>query len=53
MSIIHFLNVKNGDCSIIEHTSGNVSVIDICNGNDRVYEHIEKISVAENAKLEC
>ena len=27
----HFLNVKNGDCSIIEHGSGNVSVIDVCN----------------------
>ena len=34
MSIIHFLNVRNGDCSIIEHTSGRVSVIDICNGNE-------------------
>ena len=34
MSIIHFLNVKNGDCSIIEHTSGRISVIDICNGNE-------------------
>ena len=31
MSTIHFLNVKNGDCSIIEHDSGNVSIIDICN----------------------
>lgn len=27
----HFLNVKNGDCSIIEHGSGHVSVIDVCN----------------------
>lgn len=27
----HFLNVKDGDCSIIEHGSGNVSVIDVCN----------------------
>ncbi len=31
MSTIHFLNVKNGDCSIIKHDSGNVSIIDICN----------------------
>lgn len=31
MSKFHFLNVKNGDCSIIEHNSGHVSVIDICN----------------------
>jgi len=27
----HFLNVKQGDCSIIEHASGHVSVIDVCN----------------------
>ena len=27
----HFLNVKEGDCSIIEHGSGNVSIIDVCN----------------------
>ena len=34
MGTIHFLNVKNGDCSVIQHSSGRVSVIDICNGND-------------------
>ena len=31
MSTIHFLNVKEGDCSIIEHNTGHVSVIDVCN----------------------
>lgn len=31
MSRLHFLNVKNGDCSIIEHNSGHVTMIDICN----------------------
>lgn len=30
---IHFLNVGNGDCTIIEHQTGKISVIDICNGN--------------------
>lgn len=30
---IHFLNVLNGDCTFIEHETGRVSVIDICNGN--------------------
>ena len=30
---VHFLNVMEGDCSIIEHDSGRVTVIDICNGN--------------------
>ena len=31
MSVIHFLNVKNGDCSIIQHNSGHISVVDVCN----------------------
>ncbi len=31
MEAIHFLNVNNGDCSIIEHNSGRVTVIDVCN----------------------
>lgn len=33
MAKIHFLNVDEGDCSIIEHDNGNVSMIDICCGN--------------------
>ena len=33
MGVVHFLNVGQGDCSIIQHSSGWVSVIDICNGN--------------------
>ena len=31
MSTIHFLNVQAGDCSIIKHNSGRVTVIDVCN----------------------
>ncbi|MDP9315440.1 MAG: hypothetical protein M3R24_32030 [Chloroflexota bacterium] len=31
MPVVHFLNVKNGDCSVIQHGSGHVSVIDVCN----------------------
>lgn len=31
MALIHFLNVKQGDCSIIEHNTGHVTVIDVCN----------------------
>lgn len=30
MSVIHFLNVQNGDCNIIEHNSERISVIDVC-----------------------
>ncbi len=33
MSKVHFLNVGNGSCSIIQHASGRVSMIDICNGS--------------------
>ena len=33
MTRVHFLNVGDGDCSIIEHDSGRVSMIDICKGN--------------------
>jgi competence protein ComEC len=31
---IHFLNVGHGDCTIIEHASGRISMIDINNGDD-------------------
>jgi len=34
MALIHFLNVKQGDCSIIEHNSGRVTVIDVCNARE-------------------
>lgn len=33
MARVHFLNVRNGACSIIEHNSGRVTMIDICGGN--------------------
>lgn len=33
MARVHFLNVGKGDCSIIEHGSGRVTMIDICSGN--------------------
>ena len=39
MGIIHFLNVKNGDCSIIQHATGRVSVIDVCNAGRVTSEH--------------
>lgn len=35
MPTVHFLNVGKGDCSIIQHGSERVSVIDICNGRTR------------------
>src|SRR5689334_13757946 len=30
---IHFLNVGHGDCTIIEHASGNLTMIDINNAD--------------------
>ena len=34
MARIHFLNVLDGDCNIIQHDSGRVSVIDVSNAYD-------------------
>jgi beta-lactamase superfamily II metal-dependent hydrolase len=31
MAVIHFLNVKEGDCSVIQHYSGHITVVDVCN----------------------
>ncbi|XKT74203.1 MAG: ComEC/Rec2 family competence protein [Patescibacteria group bacterium UBA2163] len=31
MGVVHFLNVKDGDCHVIQHPLGHVSVIDVCN----------------------
>lgn len=33
MGIVHFLNVKDGDCHIIQHPSGHTTVIDVCNAS--------------------
>lgn len=34
MATIHYLNVKNGDCSIIQHNDRKVSVIDVNNADE-------------------
>lgn len=31
MATLHFLNVKQGDCSVVCHKSGHTTVIDVCN----------------------
>jgi competence protein ComEC len=33
MGIFHYLNVNDGDCTVIEHPSGNVTVMDVCNAS--------------------
>lgn len=51
----HFLNVKEGACSIVEHASGRFSVIDICNGNEapEVITEDEEIVNADFNKVSC
>src|ERR1700730_6130391 len=34
MGIVHFLNVKNGDCSVIQHATGHVTVMDVFNASE-------------------
>lgn len=46
MARIHFINVHPGDCTVIEHASGRVSMVDICDGN---IETIDKIPFEESA----
>lgn len=48
MATLHFLNVKQGDCSIIQHNSGRVTVIDVCNAKpltqeDQIVERLDGI----------
>lgn len=31
MPQVHFLNVRDGDCNVIQHVNGHVTVIDVCN----------------------
>lgn len=33
MTTIHFLNVGHGDCTIIEHATGNITIVDINNSD--------------------
>lgn len=34
MDIIHFLDVGQGDCSVIQHRSGRITMIDVCNARN-------------------
>lgn len=49
MAIIHFLNVLEGDCNIIQHETGRTTVIDISNGHND-YDTAEEIAV-KNSEL--
>lgn len=47
MGVFHFLNVKEGDCSIIKHASGHTTVFDVCNAykEDLITASSDKLSV--------
>ena len=49
MASVHFLNVAPGDCTIIRHASGRVSMIDICDGN--IEEQVIKADLAEARRM--
>ncbi len=52
MSVIHFLNVLEGDCNIIQHDSDRVTVIDVSNAyNDIDTEEEKKVKASEMRKL--
>jgi competence protein ComEC len=53
MPRIHFLNVKEGDCSIIQHYSGHVTVIDVCNAKsiDLIDEMVTKSLAAKESGI--
>lgn len=38
MGVLHFLNVSDGDCTVIEHGSGRVTVLDVNNASIPVKE---------------
>lgn len=43
MAIVHFLNVKDGDCSVIQHVNGRVTVIDVNNAKKPEPKTIERL----------
>ena len=51
MSVIHFLNVLEGDCNIIQHDSGRISVIDVCNAYNDDDTPAEKAVQAYKKKI--
>lgn len=48
MALIHFLNVLEGDCNIIQHDSGRLSVMDVSNAyNDEDTEEEKKVKASK------
>lgn len=51
MATIHFLNVKQGDCSLIEHNSGHNTLIDVCNAKPYDAEAAARTAVVAKREL--
>lgn len=49
MPVVHFLNVNQGDCSVIEHTSEHITVIDVCNAR-KTNLLLEKLMASQAAE---
>lgn len=49
MAKVHLLNVSPGDCTVIEHASGRVTMMDICGGNQRLEENVRKAAMSLTA----
>jgi competence protein ComEC len=48
MAVIHFLNVLEGDCNIIQHDSGRMTVIDVSNAyNDYDTEEEKRVKASK------
>jgi len=45
-TVLHFLNVGHGDCTIIEHASGRITMIDINNSKSLSDKEVENLAAA-------
>ena len=52
MATIHFLNVRDGDCAVIEHNSGHITVIDVCNAKTKESPMVPLLATLELAQTE-
>ena len=50
---VHFLNVAHGDCTIISHPSGRLTMIDINNSQDYDSESFTELVKEERQKADA
>lgn len=51
MSILHFLNVLEGDCSFMQHNSGNITMIDVNNASKVTTQYKSTNAIFESFSL--